>query len=97
MSRKLAKKTPFAYTAPIYMPRTCLVSKKTAIIGFSVSHSKRHIKKRLHPNLQKRRLLNPATGRLIRVLISTTGLRTLKKCKTAGKKYDLAKLAQAVN
>ncbi len=45
------------------------------------------------PNLQKRVLVNPATGRKERVLISTRGLKTLMKWANEGKKVDITKLA----
>jgi len=44
------------------------------------------------PNLQKRRLLNPATGKMASVMISTRGLRTLAKWLREGKTYDLRDL-----
>lgn len=42
--------------------------------------------------MQKKRLVNPATGRIVTVNISTRGLRTLKKWDREGKAYDLAEL-----
>ena len=74
------------------MSKTCIVTGKKPVVGFHVSHSKRHVKRRLKPNVQKKRLLNPATGRMVRVSISTSGLRTLKKWAREGKKYDLSKM-----
>lgn len=63
------------------------------MVGNNVSHSNRKTKRRIYPNLQKRRLLNPATGQIITVTISTQGLRTLAKWDKAGWKYDLRKFA----
>lgn len=72
------------------MSKSCLVTGKKTTVGNHVSHSKRHVKRKLFVNLQTRRLLNPTTGRLVEVTISNRGLRTLKKWDREGKKYDLA-------
>lgn len=74
------------------MSKSCIVTGKKTTTGFLVSHSNVHVKRTIHANLQKRSLLNPATGRKITVTISTSGLRTLKKWDREGKKYDLAKI-----
>lgn len=71
------------------MTKSCIVTGKKVTTGFNVSHSKRHTKRRLFPNLQKRRLVNPATGRMVTVQITARGLRTLKKWDAEGKIYDL--------
>lgn len=63
--------------------------------GNNVSHSKRRTRRTQKPNLQKKRLLNPASGKMETVLISTSMLRTLKKWSKEGKVYDLRKLIQA--
>jgi len=47
---------------------------------------------RQKPNLQTKRLLNPATGKMVKVKISARGLKTLAKWRKEGKKYDLRKL-----
>jgi len=74
------------------MTKQCIVTGKRVIVGNNVSHSKRRTKRRLHPNLMKKTLVNPATGRNVTVWISTSGLRTLRKWNTEGKKYDLSEL-----
>lgn len=71
------------------MARQCIVTKKKSVVGYTVSHSNRRTKRRVHPNLHKHRLLNPATRQYMTVMISTSGLRTLAKWETAGRKYDL--------
>jgi len=45
--------------------------------------------------MQKKRLVNPATGRTVTVMITTRGLRTLKKWDREGKTYDLVALKKA--
>ncbi|MDP2631233.1 MAG: 50S ribosomal protein L28 [Candidatus Uhrbacteria bacterium] len=76
------------------MSRTCELTGKKPLTGHNVSHSKRKTKRRQIPNLQKKRLLNPATGKLMSILISARGLRTLTKWRKEGKKYDLKKLCE---
>jgi large subunit ribosomal protein L28 len=71
------------------MSKSCIITGKKTTVGNLVSHSKRHVKRKLFANLQTRRLLNPATGRMLTVTISNRGLRTLKKWDREGKKYDL--------
>ncbi|MEK7452507.1 MAG: 50S ribosomal protein L28 [Patescibacteria group bacterium] len=74
------------------MAKSCVLTGKKTTTGFHVSHSNVHVKRKLKPNLQKRRLLNPRSGRTVTVVISTSGLRTLKKWDREGKKYDLAEI-----
>ncbi|MEK7615058.1 MAG: 50S ribosomal protein L28 [Patescibacteria group bacterium] len=74
------------------MSKSCIVTGKKTSVGNHVSHSKRRVKRKLHANLSKRRLMNPATGRTVTVTISTRGLRTLKKWNREGKTYDLASI-----
>ncbi|MBI2551533.1 50S ribosomal protein L28 [Candidatus Uhrbacteria bacterium] len=76
------------------MGKVCIVTGKTTTTGMNVSHSKRHTLRKLYPNLMKRKLMNPATGRTETVVISTRGLRTLKKWQAEGKKYDLTKMGK---
>lgn len=75
------------------MAKTCIVTGKTRSVGNNISHSHQKTKRVLRPNLTKRRLLNPATGKMTAVVISTRGLRTLKKWQTEGKTYDLRTMA----
>ena len=79
------------------MAKTCIITGKKTITGFHVSHSNVRVKRKLKANLQKRTLVNPATGRNITIVISTSGLRTLKKWDREGKKYNLATLKQAAS
>lgn len=72
------------------MAKLCIVTGKHTTVGMNVSHSNRHVKRKLFANIQKRRLLNPATGRIVTVMVSNRGLRTLKKWNREGKVYNLA-------
>ncbi len=74
------------------MAQTCIVTGKKTTTGNNVSHSNVKTKRRLYPNLSKRRILNPATGMMMLVSITARGMRTLKKWQTEGKMYDLRKL-----
>lgn len=74
------------------MSKSCLVTGKKTTTGFNVSHSNVKTKRKLFPNLQNKRLKDPASGKTITVTISTRGLRTLRKWDREGKAYDLAAL-----
>lgn len=74
------------------MAKKCVVTGKTPLTGYSVSHSKVHTKKRQNPNLQRKRLLNPASGKMETIMVSTRGLRTLAKWLKEGVKYNLRDL-----
>lgn len=63
------------------MSKVCDVTGKKPGVGYHVSHSNRHTKRRYLPNLQKRKVFNPATGKVERMQVSTKGLRTLLKGK----------------
>lgn len=74
------------------MSRVCSITGKRPTTGNNVSHSKRHTKKRILPNIQIKRLVNPATGETMRVKLSAAAIRTLNKWRAEGKVYDLRKL-----
>lgn len=76
------------------MVKKCIVTGKKVTVGNRVSHSNRHVKRRLFPNLQKRRLLDPKTKKMVVVHITSKGLRTLKKWQREGKLYDLNALVK---
>ena len=57
--------------------KTCEISGKGKQFGNNVSFSQRHTKKVWEPNLQKKTLV--IDGKKIRVKISTSALRTLKR------------------
>ena len=74
------------------MSRKCEITGKKPQSGNNVSHSKRRTKRVFQPNLQTKKLLNPATGLMMKVTLSTKALKTLAKWDAEGKKYDLNKL-----
>ena len=74
------------------MSKSCIITGKKVSTGQLVSHSNVKVKRKLFPNLQEKRLVNPKDGKTLRVVISTRGLRTLKKWDREGKAYDLKSL-----
>lgn len=74
------------------MSKSCVITGKKTTTGFNVSHSNIKTKRKLFPNLQKKRLKDPASGKTITVTISTRGLKTLRKWDREGKAYDLTAL-----
>jgi len=74
------------------MSKICAVTGKKPLTGNNVSHSKVKTKRRQIPNLQKKRLLNPATGKITTLSVSARGLRILAKWRKKGKNYDLRDL-----
>jgi large subunit ribosomal protein L28 len=61
------------------MSRVCKVTGKKPSAGNNVSHSNRKTKRRFLPNLMKKKVYNPATGKVEKMVISAKGLRILKK------------------
>ncbi|MBC8365932.1 50S ribosomal protein L28 [bacterium] len=59
------------------MSKRCVVNGKGPRSGNNVSHAKNRTKRWFKPNLQKRRVM--IDGKMQRVWISTSGLRTLEK------------------
>jgi len=74
------------------MAQKCQITGAQAQSGNNVSHSKVRTKRVFKPNLQTKKLLNPATGRMMKVTLSTKALKTLAKWDAANKIYDLRKL-----
>lgn len=76
------------------MSRQCQITGKKRTIGHNLSHSKRQTKKSIYPNLQNKKLIDPSTGRAIKVKLTTAAIKTLAKWHKQGKAYDLEKLIQ---
>jgi large subunit ribosomal protein L28 len=74
------------------MAKKCAITGKQALRGHKVSHSNRKTKRKFAVNLQAKRLLNPATGKYMRIKLSNHALKTLAKWRERGKVYDLRKL-----
>ena len=74
------------------MANICQITGVGTKSGNNVSHSNRKTKKTVKPNLQTKKVLNPATGLMMRITASAKGFRTLKKWTDEGKVYDLRKI-----
>jgi len=66
------------------MSRICSMTGRRTQVGHNVSHSERKTKRRFLPNLQKKRIYDPATGQYRRMRVSTAYLRTLAKSLREG-------------
>lgn len=77
------------------MAKQCQISGKKPVSGHNVSHSNRKTKRTFSPNLQTKKLVNPATGTIMKVTLSTRSLKQIKKWDAEGKRYDLRTMLQA--
>ncbi len=65
--------------------KSCLISKKGSIVGGGYSNRTRATKfnptgkKRKYPNIQKKKVFVPELNKSVRIEVSTTGMRTMKK------------------
>ena len=60
------------------MARRCRVTGKGVQSGHSVSHANNKTKRKFRPNLQKASLYSDALGTIVRLRLSTHGLRTIE-------------------
>jgi large subunit ribosomal protein L28 len=60
------------------MSRRCAVTGKGVQVGNNVSHANNKTKRRFMPNLQTTSILSDALGRMVRLRLSTRGLRTIE-------------------
>ena len=61
------------------MSQVCQLTGKKPQTGHNVSHSNRKTLRRYNPNLVTKKVVNPLTGKTVRLKISTRALRTLAK------------------
>ena len=67
------------------MVKICKISNKGSIVGGGYSNRTRATKfnptgkKRKYPNIQKKKIFVPELNKSIRIEVSTTGMRTMKK------------------
>lgn len=65
--------------------KTCVITKKTGIVGGGYSNRTRATKfnptgkKRKYPNLQKKKIFVPELNKTINIEVSARGMRTIKK------------------
>ena len=60
------------------MARRCAVTGKGVMTGHNVSHANNKTKRRFLPNLQQTSVYSQALGRMVRLRVSTQGLRTIE-------------------
>jgi large subunit ribosomal protein L28 len=60
------------------MSRKCAVTGKGVQTGNNVSHANNKSRRRFLPNLQETSLLSDALGRMVRLRLSTNGIRTIE-------------------
>jgi large subunit ribosomal protein L28 len=60
------------------MSRKCAVTGKGVLTGNNVSHANNKSRRRFLPNLQDTSLLSDALGRMVRLRLSTNGIRTIE-------------------
>jgi large subunit ribosomal protein L28 len=61
------------------MSRICKITGKKPSVGRSVSHSHRRTLRKFSPNLMKKKVFNPETGKFETMVISAKGLRTIQR------------------
>jgi large subunit ribosomal protein L28 len=60
------------------MARSCGVTGKGVLTGNNVSHANNKSRRRFLPNLQETSLMSEALGRMIRLRLTTNGIRTIE-------------------
>lgn len=68
------------------MARKCVKTGRKTASGNTRSHSLRSTRRTWRPNIQKKRVYDPATGEFKVIKVSAAYLRTLAKRLQAGKK-----------
>lgn len=61
------------------MSRVCQITGKRAMVGNTVSHSKRRIKRRFNVNLFKKKFYLPEEDRWITLTVSAAGIRIINR------------------
>lgn len=60
------------------MARRCAVTGKGVMTGNNVSHANNKTRRRFLPNLQETSLLSDTLGEMVRLRLSTNGIRTIE-------------------
>ncbi|MDO8649407.1 MAG: 50S ribosomal protein L28 [Candidatus Peregrinibacteria bacterium] len=68
------------------MSRECAKTGRKTSFGNTRSHSLRHTRRTWRPNIQKKRVFDPATGTFKTMRVTAAYLRTLSKRLQAGKR-----------
>ena len=61
------------------MSQVCELSGKRPQVGHNVSHSERKTKRRFLPNISTRTIIDPISGKKLKLKISTRAMRTILK------------------
>ena len=61
------------------MSRVCQITGKSAMVGNTVSHSKRRAKRKFNVNLFRKRFFLPDEKRWVELTVSASGIRTINK------------------
>lgn len=61
------------------MSRICQITGAKPSVGNTRSHALNANKRRFLPNLQTKKVMDPSTGRMKRMKLTTSALRTLSK------------------
>ncbi|MGQ9864624.1 MAG: 50S ribosomal protein L28 [Bacteroidia bacterium] len=61
------------------MARVCEITGRRPRVGYNVSHSNRHTKRRFDINLRKKRVFDPKTKEFITIRVTTRALKTLRR------------------
>lgn len=61
------------------MSRRCMLTGAEPHFGKQVSHSHRRSSRRFDPNIQTKRYLLPSEGRVVRLKLSTTAIKTIDR------------------
>jgi len=60
------------------MARRCSITGKGVLTGNNVSHANNKTRRRFLPNLQETAVLSDALGQMVRLKVSTRGLKTIE-------------------
>jgi len=60
------------------MSRRCVLTGKAVLTGNNVSHANNKTRRRFLPNLQETGVLSDALGQMVRLRVSTRGLKTIE-------------------
>ncbi len=88
------------------MARRCQMTGKGVMTGNNVSHANNRTRRRFLPNIQETSLLSDALGRMIRLKLSTSAIRTIEhnggldaflvKAKTADLSLEARRLKKQI-
>ena len=76
------------------MTNRCQITGKGTVYGHNVSHSQVKTNRTFKSNLHWKKLLNPANNQMMRIKVSSAGLRTYKKWISEGKNFDLRSIVK---